>query len=135
MTIREYFIDNNYNCSETILRYANDKYGLGISGDALKLVSGFGGGCGCGKICGVLAGSVAVIGVLTVKEKSHEGTLCKTLCGEFCARFAEAFGGSDCAVLKPVYFKEDVRCLHLIEKGAVLLDEFIAEKGLRKTEE
>lgn len=42
--IENLFIDQDYNCAESMLHAANDEYGLGIDKDAFKLVGGYGGG-------------------------------------------------------------------------------------------
>ena len=46
----DYFITRDYNCAETILRAANDQYGLGLREQDFKLVSAFGGGMGCATV-------------------------------------------------------------------------------------
>ncbi len=128
MTAKELFVDKDYNCAETVLRYANEKYQLRLDDRSIKLLSGFGGGCGCGNICGVLAASIAVLGILFVKERAHEDPAFKAMCGEFTSGFEKAMGETSCAALKPVYFREDVRCLSLIEKGIDYLDSFLEQR-------
>ena len=44
--IRILFLEKDYNCAETVLLWANEKYGLGVAPEDVKLVSGFGGGLG-----------------------------------------------------------------------------------------
>ena len=46
MTIRELFLEKDYNCAETLLLWANQRYGLNVSSEDARLVSGFGGGSG-----------------------------------------------------------------------------------------
>ena len=48
------FLDGNYNCAEVVLLWADERYGLGIPAEDVRLVSGFGGGMGCGENCGAL---------------------------------------------------------------------------------
>ena len=50
--LKSYYLDKDYNCAETTLRLINDKYDLGLAEEDYKLVSGFGGGFGCGITCG-----------------------------------------------------------------------------------
>ena len=76
----EYFITQDHNCAETALLAIRDAYGLDIGPEEMKLVSAFGGGMGCGKLCGVLAGSMAALGRLAVNGRAHAtenfGPLC-----------------------------------------------------------
>ena len=44
----DFYMNQNYNCGECILRAANKAYDLGLDERALKLASGFGAGMGCG---------------------------------------------------------------------------------------
>ncbi len=59
---RNYFLEQDCNCAESVLRAANDTYQLGVSQEDITLVSAFGGGMGCGKTCGALCGAMAVLG-------------------------------------------------------------------------
>ena len=52
MTIQELFLEKDYNCAETVLLWANERYGLRVAPEDVALVSGFGGGLGCGETCG-----------------------------------------------------------------------------------
>ena len=69
--IHHYYIEQDMNCAESILHVLNDQYSLGLSETDFKLVSGFGGGCGCGKLCGALAGCVAALGCRMVTDRAH----------------------------------------------------------------
>ena len=42
----DFYMNQNYNCGECILRAANKAYDLGLDERALKLASGFGAGMG-----------------------------------------------------------------------------------------
>ena len=55
--IRTLFLEKDYNCAETVLLWANEKYGLGVAPEDVKLVSGFGRGLGSGENCGALRGA------------------------------------------------------------------------------
>ena len=62
MTIREIFLDGNYNCAEAVLLWANERYGLNVAPEDVRLVSGFGGGMGCGSMCGAITGALMAMG-------------------------------------------------------------------------
>ena len=57
-----YYNENGKNCAEAILLAASDVYNLNLNDEDAKLLVGFGGGMGCGSVCGCLAASIAVIG-------------------------------------------------------------------------
>ena len=48
----KYIISKDHNCAETALLAISEEYGLDIGPEEMKLVSAFGGGMGCGKLCG-----------------------------------------------------------------------------------
>ena len=72
MTIRDIFLDGNYNCAEAVLLWADERYHLGIAPEDVRLVSGFGGGLGSGENCGALLGALAALSKVLVKDKAHE---------------------------------------------------------------
>ena len=79
----DYFIHQNRNCAETALLSISDEYGLNLTEADMVLVSGFGGGIGCGARGGVVAGWVAAVGKMAVTGCAHEtmgfGKLCAAL--------------------------------------------------------
>ena len=127
---RKYFIDGGLNCAETAFMAANEYYGLGLDGEDMKLVSAFGGGMGCEKTCGVLSGSMAIVGKLAVTEKAHATPDFGALCKKLYTAFEAALGSSQCAELKPVYRDPELRCLKVVELGLDVLEQFIGEEGL-----
>ena len=124
------YLKEGYNCAETMLRLANEDYKLNISDDNLKLISGFGGGMGAGSICGALTGAIAVLGKMFVETKDHDTEGFREICGEFFEKFKRELGSVNCNELKAKYKKsEETKCLTILEKTAVILEEFLAEKG------
>ena len=124
---REYFIDKDFNCAETTIRVANDKYGLGLSEDEMKLVAACGGGFSSGLTCGVLCACAAVISKKLVETKSHDCEALKPAMIDFVEKFRETCGGTECSVLKPMHVKEGQRCLEMVELGEKVLDDFMAK--------
>lgn len=129
-TVRDYFLDQDYNCAETTLRVLNDRYGLNLTEADFKLVSGFGGGCGYGIICGALAGAIAAMGSMLVAERAHVTPDFKETCGKYCKRFEETLGSTCCAELRPKYFREEIRCAEAIEAAADCFEAFAKEYGI-----
>ena len=64
----DFYMNQNYNCGECILRAANKAYDLGLDERALKLASGFGAGMGCGNTCGALSAAMSVLSLLFCGE-------------------------------------------------------------------
>lgn len=127
-------IDCDFNCAETITRLADERYGLGLSDDALKMLCGFGGGMACGSTCGVLAGSVAVLGRMIVEGQAHKTDEFKERVAAFVEKFTNDLGGRLCDELKPKYHVDDenVRCLETIERGMKCLEEYVDSIGAAK---
>lgn len=130
-----YYIEKDYNCAETILREANEEYGLGLGEEAFRLVSGYGGGMGCGETCGALSSALAVISVFMVEDKAHATEGFKEKCAEFCSRFEQSLGSIKCSVLKEKYATEGKRCMETVELSYRLLENFLAKQGLISMED
>ncbi|MDR3593145.1 MAG: C-GCAxxG-C-C family (seleno)protein [Negativicutes bacterium] len=129
------YFKEGYNCSEAILRAFREALKLDVSDEALKMGGGFGGGIGhAGCVCGALAGSVMVLGMLQGRtDKSQSRNAVYSASEEFHRRFSERFGGSCCRILNPHPFetKDHLRnCLKLTGNTAGLLMEYIEEKKL-----
>lgn len=124
-----------YNCAEAILSSFNKELSLGLSDDALKVASGF--GCGMGKsgcVCGALAASIMVLGVLQGRSSNAQKLepIYRTSEG-FHYKFSETFGGTCCRIINPHPFdtKEHLRhCLKITGNTADLLMSYIKEHGL-----
>lgn len=131
----DYYIKKDYNCAEAVLRTANEEYGLGITEDALKLVSGFGGGMGCGETCGALSSAMTVISSFMVGEKAHATDGFGANCAEFCGQFEKTLGSTKCSVLKEKNTIEGQRCFKTVEDSYRLLEQFLISKGKVKAAE
>ena len=125
MTVRELFLDRNYNCAETILLWANERYGLRIAPEDVRLASGFGGGLGCGENCGALLGALAALSKNLVQDRAHTIPGFREACAGLVDRFRADLGSIQCAELKEKYCRPDVRCLFVVERAAAVLDEYM----------
>ena len=126
----EYFITKDHNCAETALLAISEEYDLDIGQEEMKLVSAFGGGMGCGKLCGVLAGSMAALGKLAVNGRAHATENFGPLCAGLCENFEASLGSLKCADLKPLYRTEELRCLKTVELGLEVFESYAKENGL-----
>ena len=120
----DYFAGQKKNCAVSILLAANDHYGLGLNPGDEALLAGFGGGISCGKICGMMAASVAVLGRMHAQREDF-----KKLCLQLTRRFTEEMGCNsiDCKDLAPVYKVEQGRCISGVEKWANAFEVFLSE--------
>ena len=113
------------NCAEKILKGANIAYNLGLDNEAMKLVSGFGGGMAIEDKCGALTASIMVLGKLFVKERAHESERIKELTKELFNEYKKEMGTIDCAPLKKKYRTEETKCRNIILKAAEILDRIV----------
>jgi C_GCAxxG_C_C family probable redox protein len=118
----------NLNCAETMIYAANEEYNLNLDSNTFKTMGGFGGGMAVEDVCGAVSGSIAVIGIMFIKEKAHENSRVKDLTAEFIKRFDNELGTRNCKLLKDKYRNDDDRCLKMIETAADILDDIIKEK-------
>jgi C_GCAxxG_C_C family probable redox protein len=120
-----YGVKEDLNCAETILYAANQVYHLDLNSDSLKLAAAFGGGMGIESVCGVLAGSLMVLGRLFIKETAHQHPEIKELSKELFDTFQKEMGDILCKPLKDNYRTEEKECREVILKGAEVLDKII----------
>ena len=126
--VRYYYQDCYFNCSEAIIRAANDYYGLQISDDDLKMFGSYGGGMFSGYICGVICAGVAVLGKMIIQENARrEQSEVRPLFQKLTRRFKEELGGISCPELKPKYFSKETACWTTVKLGAEILEKTIEE--------
>lgn len=127
-SVKKYYDEKyNLNCAETILYAANEEYNLNLDKNALKTMAAFGGGMGIEDICGAISGSLAVLGILFVKDKAHESDKIKELSQEFFKRFEENLNSKICSKLKQNYRNDEIRCEVIVFAAADILDDIISE--------
>ena len=123
-----YGVKEDLNCAETILYAANQVYHLDLNSDSLKLAAAFGGGMGIESVCGVLAGSLMVLGRLFIKETAHQHPEIKELSKQLFDTFQKEMGDILCKPLKDNYRTEEKKCREVILKGAEVLDRIISRE-------
>ena len=117
------FYDQGNNCAVSTLLGASEHYHLGLTQEAAALLVGFGGGMGCGKVCGCLAGSIAILGKMFSSRPDF-----RTLCGQFVREFEKAMdcGSVNCVDIAPRYKTRETKCWATVKITADLLEDFIA---------
>ncbi|MEG1257356.1 C-GCAxxG-C-C family (seleno)protein [Clostridium sp.] len=124
--VKKYYGEEyDLNCAETILYAANEEYNLNLQKETFKTMAAFGGGMAIEATCGVVTGAICVLGIMFTKERAHESEYVKNLTQEFIEMFKKECTELNCDLLKELYRDEDIRCLSIIEKGAVILDSII----------
>ena len=109
--IEKYYVNQNYNCAETLLHAANEYYDLQISEADMKMMAGFGGGMFVGSTCGAMVGCIAALSKMVIHTKAHE----------------------ECVELKPKYNTTAKRCLPTCLMAGQALEKTLEE--IKKEEE
>lgn len=123
--VSKYYLEENYNCCESILHGANDYYELRLHDHDMRMAAGFGAGIQCGDFCGALSACVMVLSLKYVKRCAHEAETIKLVTNQMIDAFENTLKERHCISLKEMYFKEDVRCLQTVTTACDLLEEVI----------
>lgn len=124
---REYFIDRNYNCAESVLRAANDFYGLELHDRDMILVGGYGGGIQCGSTCGALLGGVAALSMMFIKTKAHESEDIKEVVNLFLDKSKAVLESTLCSDIKPRLARPEIRCYETVRIACECLESTLEE--------
>ena len=122
---KEYYVKQGLNCAVSTLLAANDVYSLGLTKEDAKLVTAFGGGIGCGNLCGALAGSVAALGKILLAEGEMYNMDFKEACAGFVSAFEEKWGTTLCAPIKEVNVTAEERCGKTVVETGDMLQEYV----------
>ena len=123
--VYRYFITEDCNCSESILKAINEEYSLGLGQEHFKLISAFGAGMGCGKSCGAMCGALAALGYIKVQGRAHKTKNFGALCKGFIEKFERDLGSINCEELKPRYRNDKTRCLMAVQLAADVFDGYM----------
>jgi C_GCAxxG_C_C family probable redox protein len=118
--VRKYYLEQGFNCAETMLLIANDEFNLNLDESHIRIMSGFGGGMCRESVCGVVTGGVAVLSIMfTDKDKL------KKLVIEFQEKTEKDFSSNDCKAIKPILREEINKCANVIDKAYQILKTLI----------
>lgn len=134
--VEKYRDINQYDlsCSEAIIYAANDKYNLNLSKDALKMMAPFSGGMYEKDTCGIITGSLSVLGIMLTDKNSHNSPILQEAVLEYKKQFREVYDQTDCEYLYSIHRKEFSGCNSLITKGGVILENVINKYLSKKME-
>lgn len=126
--VRYFYQDEYCNCSEAIIRAANEYYSLNISDDDLKMFGAYGGGMFSGLTCGVISASAAVLGKMIIDENARkEQAEIRPKFQKLVRNLIQELGGSSCAQIKPRFFTKETVCWVTVEHAAKVLEKTIEE--------
>ena len=132
-TIKNIYIDDNGNCSESSFRAIGEDYELYVPKECVKMISGFGAGMCSGNTCGAVSGCLAALGYMYSNGKAHETEGFMDMCGAFVNTCEKEMGSLNCRDLKPQYFREDgMRCYDCVCKIAGIFEKFVKEQEFIK---
>lgn len=123
----EYYLNENYNCAETLIRAANDYYDLKLHDRDMILVGAYGGGIQTGNACGAVLSAVSILSMKYVEAKAHESQDIKPVVTKLIRKFNEKYGSIQCKDIKPQSFSPEYRCQKTIETACDILEDTIAE--------
>src|SRR6056297_2716960 len=115
----------NLNCSETMLHFGNEYYQLNLNNNALKAMSGFGGGMFEEDLCGVVSGGVSVISMVLTNETAYQSKKLSLAVIEYKKRIKDAFHSINCYAIKPKFRDENKGCDDVIIKALNIMIETI----------
>lgn len=115
-----------------------DALGVGSGLADARYMAAFGGGMGCGSVCGALIGAESALGRYLVgrlpEGSTPIGDSCpelRELAAEYHDRFCREFGSELCRELKEGWTKEQPDgCKDLMRHACDLMEELLRERGL-----
>lgn len=115
-----YFYNQGYNCSQCILKAAENVYKIPISKQALKLCTVVSTGFGVGSMCSVLVAGVMVLGLLFDEASA------KSLRIRLLDEFQKKHSNINCSFLKKG------NCTKIVGDASEILEEIIASEKNKK---
>lgn len=128
----KYYLSDNYNCAETIIRAANEYYCLDLHDRDMVMVAGFGGGIQSGNVCGAVLSAVSVLSMKYVERYAHTSEDIHPITIMLIRKFKEKYESIQCRDIKPQSFKPEYRCQKTIEAACDILEETIKEYEANK---
>ena len=131
--VKYYFPGNNrnYSCSESMIRAANDYYGLNLSEDVFLAASSFSGGCWHDEMCGGLTSALMTLGILySLNGHAHDSEVMREAEGELFRRFDEKYASNRCKYLKRNYYVQGIKCEPVLVVIADMLEDIIKKYNI-----
>ena len=132
--LEKYYKNTNYNCAEAVFSAAAEAWGLDVPKDTVRAMGCFGGGMGCGIVCGAVTGGSAALSYKFVEgDGGHTSPMMMKRVRTYIRLVRETYGSEECKHLKPQFYSKDERCFVTISKIAEILDQ-VYEMDLSREE-
>lgn len=119
------YYKEGFNCAEAMLRGANEYFELGLTGDTLKMASGFGKGMFALSTCGVISGSIMVMGYRYGRDDSSQKAKVNIMAKEFTEQFRDKTNSSlECKELLKLREPKE-GCIFVLESGCQILEDIM----------
>jgi len=128
--VEELMLGQSYNCAEAVLLICSERYGLDLTQKEIALLSAFGGGMGTGRTCGAVAGALAVLGRLTVKDRAHSTEQFRPTTAGLVHAMDQALGSTECREIMPVFRTKELGCTRTVATTLDALDRYLKENGI-----
>ncbi len=125
---KKYYVEEGLNCAVSVLLGASEVYNLGVTKQDAKLITAFGGGMGCGDLCGCLAGAMAALGKVFLPEDAMYSPKLKEICADFVAEFNAKWGTYMCGKIKEENANDIIRCGDVVKASGDLLQNYIESR-------
>lgn len=131
----KYYLDQNYNCAESMLRAGNEYYDLGLHDRDMIVVAAYGGGIQSGNTCGAVLAGAGILSMKYVEQKSHDSKDIRPVVLKLIQQFNKTYGSVLCKDIKPQSFKPEYRCQKTVETACDILEAVIADYEREKKEQ
>ncbi len=129
--VRIYYVEQGYNCSETIIHAGNSCYELGLHEEDMKMMACYGSGMYSGGTCGALISATAVLSKLMIRTKAHDQLAeIRPVIQTNYRNFEMLLGGIDCRTLRPLHHTKEQKCLKTVLLAAQALEKTVQEYRL-----
>lgn len=136
--VTKYFYNGGLNCAESTLRCLIENGIIDAPPEAVRMMTGFGGGMQRGTTCGAVIGAVAALGWVTGRTEPEQSRQPSAeAVRKFLRAFEDTFGTLNCRELQAVYVKEHAlksegmyrRCTVFVEKAIELVQDILAQNA------
>ena len=133
--VGKYYLDQNYNCAESVLRAGNEYYDLGLHDRDMIVVAAYGGGIQSGNTCGAVLAGAGILSMKYVEQKSHDSKDIRPVVMKLIQQFNRTYDSVLCKDIKPQSFKPEYRCQRTVETACDILEAVIADYEREKKEQ
>lgn len=125
--IAKNYYTSGLNCAAATLLAAGEIYNLNLEKSDARFITAFGGGIGCGHICGALAGAESALGMVLLPKDALGSPEFREACAGFVAKFREKWGSEMCEKARPMHAHPETHCADLVKETGDMLQQYIDE--------